>query len=192
MKNFTIHTNETAPEGSKQALENARNAYGFLPGLLGVLAEAPKALEAYQVLGGLIKETSLTTTEQHVVLLAVNYENNCGYCMPAHTGLAKLDKVSDDVIEALRSGTPISDARLQALRVFTTMIVQKRGWVSDEDTSAFLGAGFKKQQILEVILGVSFKVISNYTNHVADTPVDAVFKKFAWEKPAQAEAVARA
>ena len=188
MTQFTIHTQQTAPEASKPFLDKAKNAFGFVPGLLGVLSEAPKALEAYQVLGALFRETSLTATEQHVVWLTINYENDCGYCVPAHTGLAKLDKVPDDVIESLRNGTPIADPKLEALRTFTIQVVQKHGWVTDDDVRAFLDAGYTQQHILEVILGLSHKVISNYTNHVADTPVDSVFKKFAWEKPAASEA----
>ena len=93
MTDFTIHTLETAPTASKPMLDRLKKAIGFLPGLYGVLAEAPKALEAYDVLAKLFKGTSLTTTEQHVVWLTINYENNCGYCVPAHTGLAKMDAV---------------------------------------------------------------------------------------------------
>ena len=188
MTDFAIHTQETAPAASKPTLDSLQKAIGFVPGLYGVLAEAPKALEAYDVLAGLFKRTSLTTTEQHVVLLTINYENNCGYCMPAHTGLAKLDRVPDDVIDAIRNGAIIADTKLQALRTFTVQVVQKRGWVADGDVQAFLDAGYTRQQILEVIVGMSYKVISNYTNHIADTPVDTAFKKFAWEKPAVDEA----
>ncbi len=184
MTHFTIHTQETAPAASKPLLDKAQKAFGFVPGLLGVLAEAPKALEAYPLLGTLFNETSLTTIEQHVVWLTINYENDCGYCVPAHTGLAKRDAVPNDVIEALRNGTPIADPKLEALRTFTVQVVQERGWVTDDDVQAFLDAGYTKQQILEVILGLAHKIISNYTNHVAKTPVDAVFKKFAWEKSA--------
>ena len=108
--------------------------------------------------------------------------------MPAHTGLAKLDKVPDDVIEALRNGVPIADPKLEALRTFTVQVVNRRGWVANADVQAFLDAGYTQQQILEVIVGMSYKVISNYTNHIANTPVDAAFKKFAWEKPAAVEA----
>jgi len=188
MTDFTIHTPDTAPAGSKPLLDKLQKAIGFVPGLYGVLAEAPKAVEAYDLLATLFKGTSLTTNEQHVVLLTINYENNCGYCMPAHTGLAKLDKVPDDVIEALRNGVPIADLKLEALRTFTVQVVNRRGWVANADVQAFLDAGYTQQQILEVIVGMSYKVISNYTNHIANTPVDAAFKKFAWEKPAAVEA----
>lgn len=188
MTQFTVHTQETAPEASKPLLSNLQKAIGFVPGLYGVLAEAPKAVEAYDLLSKLFKDTSLSTTEQHVVLLTINYENNCGYCMPAHTGLAKLDAVPDDVIEAIRNGTPIADPKLEALRTFTVQVVQKRGWVPDDDVQRFLDAGYTRQQILEVIVGMSYKVISNYTNHIADTPVDAAFAKFTWEKSNSADA----
>lgn len=188
MTQFTIHSQETAPAASKPLLDKLKKAVGFIPGLYGVFAESPKALEAYDVLATLFKQTSLTTTEQHVVWLAINYENDCGYCVPAHTALAKMDAVPDDVIEALREGTPIADPKLEALRTFTVQVVQKRGWATDDDTRAFLDAGYTQEQILEVILGLAQKVMSNYTNHIAKTPVDAVFKKFAWQKPTTARA----
>ena len=188
MTDFTIHTQETAPTASKPFLNKLKKFIGFVPGQYGVLAEAPKVIEAYDVLSGLFKGTSLTATEQHVVFLTINYENNCGYCMPAHTGLAKLDRVPDDVIEAIRNGAIIADTELQALRTFTAKVVQKRGWVPDDDVQSFLDAGYTQQHILEVILGLSYKVISNYTNHIANTPVDAAFKKFAWKKPDADEA----
>ena len=185
---FTIHTLETAPEASRPLLDKAHKTIGFVPGLFGVLAEAPKALEAYDVLGALFKESSLTTTEQHVVWLTINYENDCDYCVPAHTALAKIDKVPDHVIDAVRDGTTITDPRLETLREFTVEVVRKRGWVTDGDVRAFLEGGYTRQHILEVILGLSYKVISNYTNHIARTPVDRVFRKFAWTKPAATRA----
>lgn len=188
MTNFTVHTQETAPTASKPMLDETLKAYGLVPNLYGVLAEAPNVLKAYMTLSTLFKETSLTTTEQHVVWLTINYENDCGYCMPAHTGLAKLDAVPDDVIEAIRNGTPVANARLEALRRFTVQLVHRRGWVANDDVQAFLAAGYTQQNILQVILGMAQKVISNYTNHLADTPVDAAFEKFVWQKPITAGA----
>jgi alkylhydroperoxidase family enzyme len=68
------------------------------------------------------------------------------------------------------------------LRSFTLKLVRDRGFVADEDVQAFLDAGFTKRNVLEVILGYSQKIMSNYTNHLAKTPVDPVFEKFAWSK----------
>ena len=188
MTELTIHSQGTAPAESQPVLENLRKAIGFVPALYGVLAEAPKALEAYEVLAALFKGTSLTTTEQHVVWLTINYENNCDYCVPAHTGLAKMDRVPDDIIESLRNGSAIADDRLEALRSFTRQLVQNRGWVEDAEVEHFLAAGYTRQNILEVIVGMAHKVISNYTNHLARTPVDPAFEKFTWVKPAAEQA----
>ena len=40
-------------------------------------------------------------------------------------------------------------------------------------TAAFLDAGWGAQQVLEVVLGVSIKMMSNYTNAIARVPLDA-------------------
>ena len=85
-------------------------------------------------------------------------------------------KVPNDVIDALRNGTPIADAKLEALRVFAAQVNESRGWVEQSDLDAFFAAGYTKQTVLEVILGTSLKVMSNYTNHFAQTPVDTVFQ----------------
>lgn len=91
-------------------------------------------------------------------------------------------KVDNEIIESLRNETPLTDAKLESLRTFTLSMVRNRGNVSQQDLEAFYAAGYGEQQVLEIILGLSQKVISNYTNHIANTPVDAAFQKFAWEK----------
>ncbi|MHA6327074.1 carboxymuconolactone decarboxylase family protein [Roseivivax sp. CAU 1753] len=72
--------------------------------------------------------------------------------------------------------------RLEALRTFTLAAVRDRGYVDETAVRTFLDAGFTKRQVLEVILGVSQKVMSNYTNHLAETSVDEPMKALAWEK----------
>lgn len=182
MANFPIHTLETAPEAAKPLLELSLKANGRIPGLHGVMAAAPALLEAYQATGKAFLSTSLTDEEKTVVWMTVNVEQNCHYCVPAHTGIAKMMKVDDAIIEALRDETPLPTPKLEALRDFTLKVVRGRGFVDDADTQAFLDAGFTETNILEVIVGVAHKVMSNYTNHFAKTPVDKVFEKFAWER----------
>ena len=81
-------------------------------------------------------------------------ENECAYCMAAHTGMAKQENVPEEVIDATRNGTPYADARLEALRKFTRAVVGNRGWVSDEAVEAFLAAGFERRHVLEILVGV--------------------------------------
>lgn len=180
MSNFSIHTRETAPEAARPILDGARKKYGFVPNLLGALAEAPAALEAYVTLSDILARSSLTPTEREILTIAVSAKNGCAYCVAAHSTVAAMHKVPEDVIAALRDGRAIADARLEALRRFAETLVETRGWAGDDDVQAFLAAGFTRAQALEVVLAVAFKTLSNYANHLVDTPLDAAFAPRAW------------
>jgi len=182
MTTLKVQTIESAPEASKSLLENSQKAYGMIPGLHGVLAGAPELLDAYQKLHELFTNTSFNNEELTVVWQTINVEHACHYCVPAHTGIAKMMNVDDAITDALRNESPLEDAKLEALRTMTLSITRNRGNVSQEDLDAFYKAGYGERQVLEIILGLSQKVISNYTNHIANTPVDAAFEKFAWKK----------
>jgi alkylhydroperoxidase family enzyme len=90
--------------------------------------------------------------------------------------------VDADLIQALRDEKPMPTAKLQALLDTTLIIVRNRGHISADELANFYAAGYGEQQVLEILLGLSQKVISNYTNHIANTVVDKPFSKFAWEK----------
>ncbi|UXX82398.1 carboxymuconolactone decarboxylase family protein [Roseovarius pelagicus] len=182
MTHFPIHTIESAPEAAKPALEASFKANGRIPGLHGTMAEAPGLLAAYSFAHQQFMATSLTDEEKTVVWQTVNVENSCHYCVPAHTGIAKMMKVDDAITEALRNETPLPTAKLEGLRTFTLQVVRTSANLTDAQVQTFLDAGFEERNILEVILGVAQKVMSNFTNHFAGTPVDQVFQKFAWQK----------
>ena len=181
MADFTRHDRQTAPEDSKPLLENSVKDFGMIPNLHAVMAEAPGLLEGYQHLHALFLHTSFSAEEQTVVWQSINVEHGCHYCVPAHTAIAKQMEVDDAITDALRDETELPTARLEALRDFTLSVVRQRGEVSDDAVQAFLDAGYTRRQLLEVVLGVSQKVMSNYVNHLAETPVDAPFQKFAWQ-----------
>lgn len=187
MTDFTIHSLDTSPEKSRPLLEASHKSFGRVPGLHAVMAEAPALLEGYQQLHRLFsQETSFDKDEMTVVWQTINVEHACHYCVPAHTGIAKVMKVDDAISEALRNETPLPTAHLEALRGFTLQVVRQRGEVTDAQVQRFLDAGFTKRQVLEVVLGVAQKVMSNYTNHLARTPVDAPMQAFAWTKAIKA------
>lgn len=186
MTEFQVHTKESAPAASVPFLEAAEKKFGFVPNLIGELAESPVTVEAYLTLAGIYAKSSFTPAEQQVVSLTANFENECHYCMAAHSAGAKMAKLSDAAIDALRTGSTIPDTKLEALRVFARKVVVQRGWVDPSDIEAFLGAGYTKAQVLEVVTGVAVKTISNYVNHIAETPLDDKFAPLKWEKPAKA------
>lgn len=181
MSEFRLHDIETAPEESRDKLRGAEQAMGFLPNLFAKMAEAPQVLEAYQTLSGLFQKTSLSAVEQQVVLLTASVENECHFCVAAHSGGAKKAGIDDADLQALREQRPLQDKRLDALHAFALDVVRKRGWVGDDAVDRFLEAGFTRQQVLEVVLGVTMKTLSNYTNHIAGTPLNEELKPLAWD-----------
>ncbi|WP_050605548.1 carboxymuconolactone decarboxylase family protein [Ruegeria sp. 6PALISEP08] len=182
MATFPSHDLETAPERSKPLLEKSQAAFGRLPGLHKVMAESPQHLEGYQVLHGLFLQTDFDNEEKTVVWQTINVENECHYCVPAHTGIAKMMKVSDEISEALRNETPLPSAKLEALRTFTLQVMETRGNPTEEQLQAFFDAGYSHRAVLDVVLGLAQKTMSNYVNHMAKTPVDEVMRGFLWER----------
>jgi alkylhydroperoxidase family enzyme len=182
MSTLKVHTIDSAPEESKVSLENSVKAFGMLPNLHGVLSESPQLLEAYKTIHQLFSNSSFNAEELTVVWQTINVEHACHYCVPAHTAIAHMMKVDPALTEALRNNTAMPTEKLQVLHDTTLLIVRNRGLISDAALEAFYAVGYAQRQVLDIILGVSQKVISNYTNHIANTPVDEPFQKFAWSK----------
>jgi AhpD family alkylhydroperoxidase len=183
MTTFNVYNLKNAPSASAEKLGDVAKAWGFVPNLHGVLAEAPIALQSYDFLFGQFSKSSFTPAEQQVVYLAINYDNNCEYCMAGHSYLATAAGVPAQAIQALRDGERVADGKLEVLRQFVSAVVVNRGDIAEEQTDAFIAAGFSKQQVLEVLVAVATKVISNYTNHIAHTPAETALAQFAWKHP---------
>ena len=181
MTDFTIHDIDTAPERAGAALRTAQQKLGFIPNMMAVLAESPAALEGYQAVQGALATGGFSAAEQHFLALAVSVANGCTYCVPVYSMFSAKSGVPQQAIDALRDGKSIDDERFSALRDFTHAIVEKQGRVSEPEVKTFLDAGFTKAQVLEVILAAAFKLISNYTNHVADIPLDEAFQAYRWD-----------
>lgn len=185
---FTQHTKETAPEASVPVLENVEQNYGFIPNIYDIMAESPAAITAYtQVTKTLQEHAALTPQEQQIVMIAVSRENGCGYCVAAHSMVAGMAEVPEETVAALREGRPLDDAKPAALVAFAQSVLEHRGWVPEEDRQAFLDAGYTKRHALDVLTVLALKTLSNYTNHLADTPLDEAFSEHAWSAEAASE-----
>jgi AhpD family alkylhydroperoxidase len=170
MTTFTVYSQDNAPEASMPYVERAQREWGFVPTLHGTLAESAPVLDAYQTLFALGQKTGFTPAEQQLIYIAISVYHECEYCVAGHTYLARMSKLEEAAIQSLRNGTPIADARLQALRVFVEGVVRERGFVGDHAVDAFMAAGYTKANVIEVMLFIATKTISNYVNHIAHTP----------------------
>jgi len=170
---------DNAPEAIADTLADVRARYGFLPNLYRYFAHAPGLLKGYLALSDLFAQGSFSAMERNVVMLAVSRENACHYCVAVHSSVADMQRDDTAVTDAIRNGTPIGDPRLEALRRLAQALVRGRG-LADEEVATFLEVGYEPHQVLEVVLGIGLKTLSNTTNHLVATPLDPVFAKRAW------------
>jgi uncharacterized peroxidase-related enzyme len=184
--NLPLLAPDNADEKARELLERAKKQQGTIPNMYAAMANASEALDTY--LYGyerFRKESGFTPAEQEVVFLTISYENGCEYCMAAHSVIAdKRSGVPRAVTDAIRAGSEIPDPRLRALSEFTRAMLNKRGRPDQEDVQSFLAAGFSEKQILDIVLALAVKTISNYTNHIFETPLDAPFRAREWKAAA--------
>ena len=181
LSKFQIHTIESAPEASQEALKIVQQNNGFIPNLIGVLANAPTALETYRTVGAINQRNSLTPTEREVVQITAAVSNGCDFCVAGHTAISiKQIKMPDDVLQALRKTSTItSDAKLDTLARFTLAVINTKGKVGEQLLNEFLNAGYTTQNALDVVLGVSLASLCNYANNLAQTPINPELQQYA-------------
>lgn len=173
---FTPLTAATAPEASRPVLEGIQKTFGFVPNLMGIFANNPTVLQGYLALDGIFEKGSFTPRERQIVLLAASVENRCNYCAAAHATVAKGPlHTPAEVIAAIRNHTAIPDAKLDALVTLVQELVRERGYARAETIQQFIAAGYRKEQVMELLLGIALKTISNYLDHISPAPVDASF-----------------
>lgn len=171
---FTQHSVESAPDSSKYILKGVEEQFGFIPILFKYTSESPTTLKTLTVLMDLISETSFSPAEQQIAALAVSVENDCINCMAGHCYLAKIQNADEQTLNVLynKLDETINNQRDRALVKFVKSVVKNRGRQPKEDVEEFIAAGFTKEQVFEVMLIVGYKTLTNYTNHLTDSPAD--------------------
>jgi alkylhydroperoxidase family enzyme len=188
MSDYILHTKETAPDAAKPLFDEYVTKFGFVPNLIAKMSTSPALAEAYLQMSGLGAKTGLTPVERQVVYQSLNFEANCTYCVAAHSRISEFDGVPAEITDALRKGEALPDAKLNALSKFAKEARAVHGHVSKAQQEALFAAGYDKSHVLDIIVLLATKVLSNATNYIAETPVDEAFSAHAWQKPVAAAA----
>jgi AhpD family alkylhydroperoxidase len=182
MTTFPVHTMDSAPEGSKPALQQLHAAFGMVPNLLGAMSTSPVLIDSLVGLFGKVHGGSFTEAQVQIVLLTDAVTNGCTWAVAFHTGLALKEGISPADVQAIREGRLPKDTKLAALSGLAKTMIEKRGRLGDEDINRFLAAGFGKDHLLEVIAAVAASTITNYTGSITRPPLDAPFEAHAWRR----------
>jgi len=185
MARLPILNSETAPEAAREGVRKAEQANGFLPNLIGLLANAPAALETYQTVSGINARSGLSLAEREAVQITAAAIHGCGFCVAGHTAVAtKKAGLTEDTVNALRANARVPDPRLDAVANFTRAIIRSRGAVADTELAAFKAAGFNDANALDVVLGVSLATLCNFANNLGQPDLNPQLQPYAWTAPA--------
>ena len=170
MSNFKVPTREEVSSKNQAIFDNLEKAVGFVPNLFATYAHSENALENYLTFSN--AKTSLNAKQKEVVNLAVSQVNNCIYCLSAHTAIGKMNGFTDDQILELRAGGASFDSKLDALAKLAKNITENRGATDTDVVDNFFNAGWTKENLIDTIVLVGDKTISNYIHSTTQVPVD--------------------
>lgn len=170
MSNFNVPKREEVSSNNQALFDNLEKAVGFVPNLYATYAHSENALGNYLTFSN--AKTSLTAKQKEVVNLAVSQVNECIYCLSAHTAIGKLNGFTDNQILELRSGSASFDTKLDALAKLARNITENRGATDAAVLENFFEAGWTKENLIDTIVLVGDKTISNYIHSTTKVPVD--------------------
>ncbi len=170
MSTFNVPKREEVSANNQAIFDNLEKALGFVPNLYATYAHSETALENYLNFSN--AKTSLSAKEKEVVNLAVSQVNQCLYCLSAHTAIGKMNGFTEEQILELRAGNASFDAKLDALAKLAKNITTNRGKADQDAIDNFFSAGYTKGNLIDTIVLVGDKTISNYIHNTTDIPVD--------------------
>jgi AhpD family alkylhydroperoxidase len=180
MSSFEVQTIDRAPQGSRAPLEKLQRAFGMVPNVAGILANSPVLANIFVPLFEGVHAGTFTETEIQTLLLTNAVTNSCAWAVAFHSYLALKAGLKPADVEAIRQRRTPREPRTAALSVYARSLIEKRGHVGDAAVEAFLAAGFKPDQALEVLAVSAASAITNYALNIAEPPLEPMFQDQAW------------
>lgn len=171
MSRITQIALETAVGKSKELLEAVKSKLGLVPNMTRAMATSPAVLDGYLQFSSLLSHGKLSAKIREQIALAVGQENQCDYCLAAHSTIGKMVGLTPDQILDSRVGQAV-DPQTSVLLNFAKRVVSQKGQINDADIEAVRKAGFDDGIIAEVVANVALNIFTNYFNQVAGTDID--------------------
>jgi uncharacterized peroxidase-related enzyme len=170
MTNFAIPTREEVSENNQAIFDNLKKGLGFVPNLYAYYAKNETALGDYLTLQN--RKSTLKAKEREVINLVTSQINGCRYCQSAHTVLGKMNGFTEEQVIELRKGSASFDPKIDALVKFTASIVENKGRADEASKQAFFDAGYTEANLIDVVIVVGDKTISNYIHNLTGFAID--------------------
>tara|TARA_R110000851_G_scaffold1772_4_gene6925 strand:+ start:935 stop:1483 length:549 start_codon:yes stop_codon:yes gene_type:complete len=170
MERFQVPSREEVSINNQAIFDNLKKAVGFVPNLYAYYAKNETALGDYLTLQN--RKTTLKAREKEVINLVVSQYNGCNYCLAAHTQIGKMNGFTEDQILEIRTGNASFDNKLDALAKFVLATVKNRGRASEEVKEQLFDAGYTEANLIDVVIVIGDKTISNLIHNLADFEID--------------------
>lgn len=167
---FSVPTRAEVSVNNQGIFDNLQKGLGFIPNLYAYYAKNETALGDYLTLQN--RKSTLKAKEREVINLVTSQINGCRYCQSAHTALGKMNGFTDEQIIAIRKGSALFDSKLDALAKFTASAVENRGRATEESKLAFFAAGYDEANMIDVVMVIGDKIISNYLHNLTGFEID--------------------
>lgn len=166
----TLESTE-APQPIAALYEAVQKKLGLVPNMVKALGHSASALQGYLNLSGAVSGGKLPAVTREKIALLVAEQNQCDYCLSAHTAIGGVMKIPASEIEAARNGES-EDRKEQAILVLTRHLLATQGNVSDRTYASIADAGVTEEEAAEVVANVALNVFTNYFNRFAQTEID--------------------
>jgi AhpD family alkylhydroperoxidase len=180
MTSYPIHSIASAPARSQPALEQLQQTFGLIPNLAGAIANSPELIKAFVGLFQQVHAGTFSEAEIQTLLLTNAVTNACTWAVAFHTMLALKEGVAAGDVAAIRDRGVPAERRLAALSSLARKLIETRGHVSEQDLAAFLDAGFRREQTLEILAASAASTITNYAGTIAQPPLEGFLQQHAW------------
>ena len=167
---FEVPTRDQVSEKNQAIFDHMLNAFGKVPNLYATFALNDTALGDYLALQN--RKSTLSAKEREIINLVVSQVNDCQYCVPAHTAVAKMHGFNDDEVLEIRKAQISFNRKFDALAKFVKETAVTRGRPSAETADALFEAGYDKANVIDIMMVIGDKIISNYLHNFTQIPVD--------------------
>lgn len=177
---FQVNTLESAPEQSKPVLRELQETFGMIPNIAGTMSASPVLIGGFLGIFQKVHSGTFNEAQIQTLLLTNAVTNACTWAVAFHTALALKEGLDPADVQAIRERRAPKDPQHAALSTLARTVIEKRGHLDRADTQAFVDAGFRQDQVLELLTVSAASTITNYTGSITQPPLESMFEKHAW------------
>jgi AhpD family alkylhydroperoxidase len=170
MTTINVPTRDEVSPANQAIFDKLKSSLGTVPNLYATLAHSEHALGNYLAFQN--AKSSITGKAREIVNLVVSQVNGCEYCLAAHTMIGKMNGFTDEQILEIRGGKASFDAKFDALARLVKNIAVNRGHADQALIDAFFAAGWTKANLVDTIVVIGDKTVTNYLHATTRVPVD--------------------